>query len=52
MKKPGYTMEVTGFVMAEQVKSIDFNARVVERIENAPQETLDEVLFLLDACIY
>ena len=44
--------EVTGFVMVEQVKSIDFRARRAKRIAKAPQATLDEVLSILDACIY
>ncbi len=43
---------VSGFVMAEQVKSIDFRARNARRIAKAPQPVLDEVLSVLDACIY
>lgn len=43
---------VTGFVMVEQVKSIDFRSRRVKRIGSAPAGMLDEVLALLDACIY
>jgi mRNA interferase MazF len=44
--------EVTGFVMVEQVKSIDFRARHARRIAGAPQPVLEEVLSILDACIY
>lgn len=44
--------DVTGVVMVEQVKSIDFRARKVKRIGPAPDAVLDEVLALLDACIY
>jgi mRNA interferase MazF len=44
--------EVTGFVMVEQVKSIDFRARNVKRIAKAPQPVLEEVLSILDACVY
>jgi mRNA interferase MazF len=44
--------DVTGVVMVEQVKSIDFRARKVKRIGQAPAAVLDEVLSLLDACIY
>lgn len=44
--------EVSGVVMVEQVKSIDFRARDVKRIGTAPGPVLDEVLSLLDACIY
>ena len=44
--------EVTGVVMVEQVKSVDFRARHVKRIGPAPDAVLEEVLSLLDACIY
>jgi mRNA interferase MazF len=44
--------KVTGFVMVEQVKSIDFRARRARRIAKTPQPVLDEVLSILDACIY
>jgi len=43
---------VTGFVMVEQVKSIDFRARKAECISRASGAVLDEVLSILDACIY
>jgi len=43
---------VTGFVMVEQVKSIDFRVRNVERIGKASDSVLEEVLSILDACIY
>jgi mRNA interferase MazF len=43
---------VTGFVMVEQVKSIDFRARKAERIGKASDSVLEEVLSILDACIY
>ena len=43
---------VTGFVMVEQVKAIDFRARRVKLIEKAPVSTLNEVLSILDACVY
>jgi len=43
---------VTGFVMVEQVKSIDFRARRAKHIGTASQELLEEVLSILDACIY
>lgn len=44
--------EVTGVVMVEQVKSIDFRARNVKRSGPAPESILQEALSLLDACIY
>lgn len=43
---------VTGFVMIEQVKAIDFRARQARFIETAPEAVLNEALSLLDACIY
>jgi len=44
--------KVTGFVMVEQVKSIDFRARSAKLIERASPELLEEVLSILDACLY
>ncbi len=43
---------VTGFIMVEQVKSIDFRSRRARRLGKAPAEMLAEVLSILDACIY
>ena len=44
--------DVTGFVMVEQVKSIDFRSREAKRIGRAPAQVLEEALSILDACIY
>lgn len=44
--------EVTGFVMVEQVKSIDYRARKTRLIGNVSEGVLEEVLSILDACIY
>jgi len=44
--------DMKGFVMVEQVKSIDYQARQVKLIGKASDELLDEVLSILDACIY
>ena len=44
--------KVSGAVMVEQVKSIDFRTRDVKRIGPAPEPVLEEVLSILDACIY
>ncbi len=44
--------KVAGFVMVEQVKSIDFRARKAKRIGRASDGVLEEVLAILDACIY
>jgi mRNA interferase MazF len=43
---------VKGFVMVEQVKSIDFRARQAKHIGKASDDLLDEVLSILDACVY
>jgi mRNA interferase MazF len=43
---------VTGFVMVEQVKSIEYRARKIKMIGKASDDVLDVVLSLLDACIY
>jgi mRNA interferase MazF len=43
---------ITGFVMVEQVKAIDFGARKAKRIGRASDSVLEEVLSILDACIY
>ena len=44
--------KVTGFVMVEQIESIDFRARKAKRIGRAPTPVLEEALSILDACIY
>ena len=36
----------------EQVKSVDFRARQAKRIAKAPQPVLEEVLSILEACVY
>lgn len=43
---------ITGFVMVEQVKSIDYRARKSKLIGKASDEVLDMVLSILDACIF
>ena len=48
----GQTAALTGFVMIEQVKSIDFRSRDAKRIGKASDSVLQEVLSLLDACVY
>jgi mRNA interferase MazF len=44
--------KVVGVVMVEQVKSLDYRMRDAKRIGAAPDSVLDEVLSILDACIY
>jgi mRNA interferase MazF len=43
---------LTGFIMCEQMKSVDFRARKARHIQSAPKEVLDEVLSVIDACLY
>ncbi len=43
---------LTGFVMCEQVKSLDFRARNMRLIERAPQELLGDVLAIIDASVF
>lgn len=43
---------LTGFVMCEQVKSLDFRSRGLKLIERAPQEVLEDVLAILDASVF
>lgn len=42
---------VTGVVMVDQIKSVDYAARRAKFIEPAPDSLLEEVLALLDTCI-
>lgn len=42
---------LTGFVMVEQVKSIDYAARKAKFVERAPEAFVADVLNLIDACL-
>jgi len=46
------TSSLTGYIMVEQVKSIDYKSREVKLIEKAPNDVIIKVLAILDACIY
>ena len=43
---------LSGFIMVEQVKSVDFRTRRAKHIEHVPGELLANVLSILDACLY
>lgn len=43
---------LTGFVMAEQVKSVDFASRAAIFIEASPGEFLQDVRDILEACLH
>lgn len=45
-------LTLTGYIMVEQVKSIDYQSRKIKFIEKAPSNIMIEVLSILDACIY
>jgi len=42
---------LTGFVMVEQVKSVDYATRRAKFVERASAEFLEDVLDLIDTCI-
>ena len=42
----------TGYIMVEQTRSVDYVSRKAKFVEKAPRAVLDEVLSILDACIY
>lgn len=45
-------VDLTGFVMAEQVKSIDYSARGIRFICKSPAGFLEDVLDLLATCMH
>jgi mRNA interferase MazF len=44
--------QLTGFIMVDQVKSIDYISRKIKFVEKASPEIFNEVLEILDALIY
>ena len=45
------TSSLSGFVMVEQVKSVDYTMRGAKLIRRAPTDFVNDVLDLIDACI-
>ena len=45
-------LTLTGYIMVEQVKSIEYQSRKIKFIEKAPSNIMIEALSILDACIY
>ena len=43
---------LTGYVMAERIRTVDYRSRHVTFVEKALRSVLDEALSLLDACLY
>jgi mRNA interferase MazF len=44
-------LKLSGFIMVEQVKSIDYATRQAKFIQKSPPELIDDVLSILDACM-
>ena len=44
-------LRLNGFVMVEQVKSIDYGARQARFIQKAPSQLIEDIVSILDACI-
>ena len=44
--------KLTGFIMVDQMKSIDYRSRKAQFIEKASSDLMEEVLGILDACVY
>lgn len=42
---------LTGFVMVEQVKSVDYRARKATFVEKAPPQLVEDVIAVVDICI-
>ena len=42
---------LTGYVMVEQIKSVDYASRKARFVEKASTSRLDEALAILDACL-
>ena len=43
---------LTGFIMCEQMKSIDYRARQIHRIGEVTPEFLNDVLAIIDSCLF
>ena len=43
---------LSGFIMVEQIKSVDFKSRKAKFIEKAEEDVVNEMLAILDACVY
>ena len=44
--------KLIGYIMVEQIKSVDYASRKAKFVAKAPRATVEEVLSILDACIY
>src|SRR5580693_3226870 len=48
---PVFASSLTGFVMVEQVKSVDYNARQSRFVEPAPEQLVEDVIALVNVCL-
>jgi len=49
---PVNSKEITGFIMSEQIKSIDFKARKVKFISKVNEETLEKVQSIVESVLF
>ncbi len=42
---------ITGYIMGEQMKSIDYNSRNIKFVEKANQKTISQILGIIDSII-
>ena len=42
---------ITGYIMAEQMKSIDYNSRKIKFIEKADEKTINRILGIIDSIL-
>jgi mRNA interferase MazF len=45
------TSSLTGFIMVEQIKSVDFTTRKAKFVEKAPVQLLEDVLAVVEVCM-
>jgi mRNA interferase MazF len=45
------SQNITGYIMGEQMKSVDYNVRNIKFIEKAPQKTINQLLGIIDSII-
>jgi mRNA interferase MazF len=50
--KLGDSCVLTGVVMVDQIKSVDYVSRQAKHIDKATQAVLNDVLSIVDACIF
>ena len=45
------SQNITGYIMVEQMKSIDYNARNIKFVEKVHQKTINQILGIIDSII-